>query len=158
MKRYLISKHDRIFRTDTYLVCVETYDGRIFENLEPRRMFPYTFPDSYVTLLNSSEREEAIIMSLDELDEASREAIEGCFAEYYMIPEIEEILRIEDKTSFKWLVRTERGKVEFHIQNRHSDIKEHNGTVVIRDSNDNRYRADLTKLDEKSLRKLSCYI
>lgn len=158
MKRYLISKHDRIVRIDTYLVRVETYDGKVFEELEPRRMFPYTFPNSYVTLLNSSEHEEAVIMSLDELDEASREAIEGCFAEYYMIPEIEEILRIEDKSSFKWLVKTERGKVEFHIQNRHSDIKEHGGIVVIRDSNDNRYRADLRKLDEKSLRKLSCYI
>ena len=158
MKRYLISKHDRITRTDTYLVRVETYDGRVFEDLEPRRMFPYTFPDSYVTLLNSGEHEEAIILSLDEIDEASREAIEECFAEYYMIPEIKEILRIEDKSSFKWLVRTERGKVGFHIQNRHSDIKEHGGVVVIRDSNDNRYRADLSKLDEKSLRKLSIYI
>ena len=158
MKRYLISKHDRIVRTDTYLVRVETYDGRVFEDLEPRRMFPYTFPDSYVTLLNSGEHEEAIIISLAELDESSRKAIEGCFAEYYMIPEIQEILRIEDKKSLKWLVRTERGKVGFHIQNRHSDIKEYNGLVVIRDSNDNRYRAYLRKLDEKSLRKLSCYI
>ncbi len=158
MKRYLISKHDRIFRTDTYLVRVETYDGRVFEDLEPRRMFPYTFSDSYITLLNSGEHEEAIIISLNELEESSREAIESCFAEYYMIPEIKEILRIEDKSSFKWLVRTERGKVGFHIQNRHSDIKEHGGIVVIRDSNDNRYRVDLRTLDEKSLRKLSCYI
>ena len=158
MKRYLISKHDRISRTDTYLVRVETYDGRVFEDLEPRRMFPYTFPDAYITLLNAREREEAIIISLDELEEASREAIEECFDEYYMIPEIQEILRIEDKSSFKWLVRTERGKIEFHIQNRHSDIKERDGVVVIRDSNDNRYRADLNKLDEKSQRKLACYI
>ena len=158
MKRYLISGHDRIVRTDTYLVRVETYDGRVLEDLEPRRMFPYTHPDSYVTLLNSGEHEEAVILSLRELDESSRAAIESCFDEYYMIPEIKEILRIEDKTSFRWLVVTERGRVEFHIRNRHSDIKEHNGTVVIRDSNDNRYCVDLRTLDEKSLRKLSCYI
>ncbi len=158
MKRYLVGKRDRVFRTDTYLVRVETPDGKVLEDLEPKRLFPYTFPDRYITLLNSLEREEAIINSLDELDEASREAVEACFAEYYMVPEIIEILHIEDKSSFKWLVRTERGKIEFHIRNRHSDIKERDGVLFIRDSNDNRYRADFDKLDAKSMRKLSCYI
>ena len=158
MKRYLISKHDRIVRTDTYLVRVESCDGRVLENLEPRRLFPYSFPDNYITLVNAEEREEALIPSLEMLDDASREAITLCFAEYYMVPEILEILQIEDKTSFRWKVRTERGEVKFQIRNRHSDIKERNGIVILRDSNDNRYRADLTRLDEKSLRKVSCYI
>ena len=158
MKRYLVGKYDRIFRTDTYLVRIECFDGRVLEDLESRRLFPYTFPRNYITLVNSSEREEAMIGSLDELDEASREAVELCFADYYMVPEILEILHIEDKQSFKWLVRTEKGTTEFHIKNRHSDIKEHDGVIVLRDSNDNRYRADLSKLDEKSLRKISCYI
>lgn len=157
-KRYLVGKHDRVFRTDTYLVRVECFDGRVLEDLEPRRLFPYTFPRQYITLLNTKEREEALISSLDELDEASREAVELCFDDYYMVPEILEILHIEDKSSFKWLVRTDRGRVEFHIRNRHSDIKEHGGIIVIRDSNDNRYRADISKLDEKSLRRISCYI
>ncbi len=158
MKRYLISRHDRIVRTDTYLVRVETFDGRVFENLEPRRLFPYSFPDHYITLVNAEEREEALIPSLEVLDDASREAITLCFADYYMVPEILEILQIEDKRSFRWKVRTERGVVKFQIRNRHSDIKEHDGIVILRDSNDNRYRADLTRLDEKSLRKVSCYI
>ena len=145
-------------RTDTYLVRVESCDGRVLENLEPRRLFPYSFPDNYITLVNAEEREEALIPSLEMLDDASREAITLCFAEYYMVPEILEILQIEDKTSFRWKVRTERGEVKFQIRNRHSDIKERNGIVILRDSNDNRYRADLTRLDEKSLRKVSCYI
>jgi hypothetical protein len=157
-KRYLVGKHDRVFRTDTYLVRVECFDGKVLEDLEPRRLFPYTFPNRYITLLNTKEREEAIINSLDDLDEDSRKAVELCFADYYMVPEILEILHIEDKRSFKWLVRTEKGRVEFHIRNRHSDIKEHGGIIVIRDANDNRYRADLSRLDEKSLKKISCYI
>ena len=157
-KRILIGKHDRIFRTDTYLVRVETFDGKVLEDLEPRKLFPYSLPTRYITLLNREEREEAIINSLDELDEASKGAIEQCFESYYMIPEILEILHIEDKTSFKWFVRTERGKVEFHIRNRQSDIKEGNGVVFIRDSNDNRYCAYLNKLDERSIRRIAAYI
>lgn len=158
-KRYLVGKQDRIVRTDTYLVRVECADGSVLEGLEPRRIFPYTYSDRYITLLNSSEKEEALITALDELDQTSREAVELCFAEYYMVPKILEILHIEDKTgAFKWLVRTERGRVTFHIRNRHSDIKEKDGLLFIRDANDNRYRAVLEELDEKSLRRLSSYV
>ena len=157
-KRILIGKHDRIFRTDTYLVRVETFDGKVLEDLEPRKLFPYSIPTRYITLLNREEREEAIINSLDELDEASKGAIEQCFESYYMIPEILEILHIEDKTSFKWRVRTDRGKVEFHIRNRQSVIKEGDGVVFVRDSNDNRYCAYLNKLDERSIRRIAAYI
>lgn len=158
IKRILIGKRDRIIRTDTYLVRVETCDGKVLEDLEPRKLFPYSLPDRYITLLSSDENEQAIINDLNELDEASREAIDLCFEDYYMIPEILEVLHIEDKTSFRWVVRTERGKVDFHIRNRQSDIKDGDGILFIRDSNDNRYRADLKKLDEKSIRRIAAYI
>lgn len=158
IKRILIGKHDRVIRTDTYLVRVETHDGRVLEDLEPRKLFPYTLPTRYITLLSSNENEQALINDLNDLDEASREAIELCFEDYYMIPEILEVIHIEDKSSFIWVVRTERGKVDFHIRNRQSDIKDVNGHLFIRDSNDNRYHADLSKLDEKSMRKIAAYI
>jgi hypothetical protein len=158
IKRILIGEHDRVIRTDTYLVRVETHDGRVLEDLEPRKLFPYTLPTRYITLLSSDENEQALINDLNDLDEASREAIELCFEDYYMIPEILEVIHIEDKSSFIWVVRTERGKVDFHIRNRQSDIKDVNGHLFIRDSNDNRYHADLSKLDEKSMRKIAAYI
>lgn len=158
IKRILIGKHDRVIRTDTYLVRVETHDGRVLEDLEPRKLFPYTLPTRYIALLSSDENEQALVNDLNELDEASREAIELCFEDYYMIPEILEVLHIEDKSSFRWVVRTERGKVDFHIRNRQSDIKDADGQLFIRDSNDNRYHADLSKLDEKSLRRIAAYI
>ena len=158
IKRILIGKHDRVIRTDTYLVRVETHDGRVLEDLEPRKLFPYTLPTRYIALLSSDENEQALVNDLNELDEASREAIELCFEDYYMIPEILEVIHIEDKSSFRWVVRTERGKVDFHIRNRQSDIKDADGQLFIRDSNDNRYRIDLKTLDSRSMKKILSYI
>lgn len=159
MERYIVTNKDRIKRTDTYLVSLETEGGEALESLEPRRIFPYTFPDKYVSLLNSDEKEVALIPSLSELGEASREAIELCLKEYYMVPRVTEILTVEDsRAMLRFKVRTENGVVRFQIQNRHSDIKEKNGVMFMRDSNDNRYRIDIEKLDEKSYKKVLAYI
>ncbi len=159
MERYIVTNKDRITQTDTYLVRLDTADGKTFENLEPRRIFPYTFRNEYVSLLNSDEKEEALIPSLAELDSESREALELCLKEYYMVPRIVEILNIEDSRALlRFRVRTERGVVKFQIQNRHSDIKERNGVMFIRDSNDNRYRIDIALLDEKNYKKILAYI
>ena len=159
MGRYLVGKRDRITRTDTYLVRVDGHDGRVLENLEPRRLFPFTAPDTFVTLLGEGEKEAALIHSLDELDEASRRAVEECFEEYYLIPEVTAVLHVEDKAgSFKWKVKTDRGVVEFHIRNRQSDIKQDGDILLMRDSNDNRYRIDLKKLDAKRMKRILSYI
>ena len=97
MGRFLVGKGDRVVRTDTYLVRVEGHDGRVFEDLEPRRLFPFTAPDRFVTLMDSKENEQALINDMNALDEASRRAIEECFAEFYLIPEVTGIIHIDDK-------------------------------------------------------------
>ena len=159
MGRFLVGKGDRVVRTDTYLVRVEGHDGRVFEDLEPRRLFPFTAPDRFVTLMDSKENEQALINDMNALDEASRRAIEECFAEFYLIPEVTGIIHIDDKGgSFKWKVMTDRGAIEFHIRNRQSDIKQDGDILLIRDSNDNRYRIDLNKLDPKSMKKILSYV
>ena len=159
MGRFLVGKGDRVVRTDTYLVRVEGHDGRVFEDLEPRRLFPFTAPDRFVTLMDSKENEQALINDMNALDEASRRAIEECFAEFYLIPEVTGIIHIDDKGgSFKWKVMTDRGAIQFHIRNRQSDIKQDGNILLIRDSNDNRYRIDLKTLDSRSMKKILSYI
>ena len=159
MARYMIKSQDRIIRTDTYLVRIETADGQIFEDLEPRRLFPFSDPDRYISFLMTGEKEAAMLTSLELLDEASRTAVEECFSEYYLIPEITGIIHVIDKSStFQWKVKTDRGVVEFQIRNRNSDIKQVEDVLLMRDSNDNRYRIDLKNLDFKSLKKILSYI
>ncbi len=160
MARYIITDRDRITRTDTYLVRVECENGEVLSDLEPRRLFPVTAPDTYVTLLDEKEKEKALIKSLDDLDAESRKAIVGCFEDYYMIPKITAVLGVEDRLgTLKWHVRTDRGEVTFRIRNRHSDIKVLDGDrLLVRDSNDNRYVSDLKALDRASMRNIFSYL
>lgn len=161
MSRYIVSNSDKITRSDTYLVRLECADGNIIEDLEPRKLFPMTDPDRYVSLLDSKENEVALIRELSEISSDSRKALEECFFDYYMIPEISAIISVEDKFGvLKWDVATDRGNIKFTIRNRHSDIKLINGMhLVIRDSDDNRYQMrNISQLDKASLRKIFSYI
>ena len=163
MKRLYIDKYTgKIERSDMYLVRLTLKDGTVLENLEPRRLFPITNTDMYITLLDNNEKEAAFVRDLCEIDEDSRRALEECFAEYYMIPKIQRIYHIEEKFgTLTMKVTTDRGDVSFSIRNRNSDIKKLRGTsrVVIRDSNDNRYEiCDVNTLDSQSMRLLYSYL
>ena len=160
MARYIITANDKITRTDTYLVKVECANGTVFSDLEPRRLFPISHLNKYVTLLDDHEKEIALIEDMTVLDESSRDAVNQCFEDFYMIPNITAVLDIHDRFGvLKWRVMTDRGEIAFSIRNRHSDIKMlGKNRLFIRDSNDNRYLGDIDKLDRTSLRKIFCYI
>lgn len=163
MERYYVeASTGRLERTDLYLVRLIKADGRIVENLEPRRLFPFSNPSKYITLLDENEKEVGFVRDLLQLDRGSAEVLEACFKEYYMIPQISRLTYCEDKFgTLKWVVETDRGTVSFRIRNRHSDIKKLYGTnrVIIRDSNDNRYEIrDYTAMDAHSLHLLFSYL
>ena len=152
-ERFYITKNDKITVDENNLVNLETADGRHFEKLEPRRLFPVSRADSYITLLNEDGVEIAIIKILADLNKESLEVIQYSLDDYYLVPHIERILSISEKNGkIHWCVETERGIKEFDIKNRNHDIKVYNdGRVRVRDSNDNRYViSDYRKLDKHS--------
>ena len=159
---YLTAENARITRTDMALVTLTLTDGRTFENLEPRRLFPVTNVQKYITLLDGDEREVALIRDLADLDEASREALEACFGEFYRVPLITRILEIRARFgSLTFTVETNcGGPVTFRIRNRHSDVKMlRSGRVLVCDANDNRYVIpSLGALDKSSQRLLFPYL
>ena len=154
MARIYIDQYTgKISRSDMYLVTLTLKDGTVIENLEPRRLFPVTNPNMFITLLNSEEREVAFVRDLEELDKDSAAVLKACFAEYYRIPQIIKLLSSNEKFgSLTWEVETDRGIVSFRIRNRHSDIKCMDGKrILIRDINDNRYEIpDYTVMDAHS--------
>lgn len=163
MKRYYVDKYTgRLERTDMYLVRLIKMDGSVIEDLEPRRLFPFTNHNMFITLLDNNEKEVGFVRDLEELDDTSVKALEECFEEYYMVPKILKIIDCEDKFgTLKWTVETDRGRVSFSIKNRHSDIKRlyPSKKIIIRDSNDNRYEIkNSDELDAHSLRLLFSYI
>ena len=163
MERIYVDRYTgTIEQTDLYLIRLSLKDGRVYENLEPRRLFPITNQTMYIALLNEEEKEIGFVRDLKELDSASARALQECFREYYMIPQILRVLSCEDKLGMlKWTVETDRGEITFRIRNRHSDIKKLWGTnrVIVRDSNDNRYEIrDYTALDARSAYLLFSYL
>ena len=163
MSRIYIDRYTgRLERTDIYLVRLILKDGTVIEDLEPRRLFPISNPDMYITLLDDKEKEIGFVRDLTEIDDASRKVLEDCFAEYYMIPRITRLVESIDKFgSLNWVVDTDRGRAAFQIRNRHSDIKKmgRSNRIIIRDSNDNRYEIpDYTALDAHSQHLLFSYL
>ena len=151
---YIEGDEARFTRRDLCAVDVEFYDGRKLENLEPRRLFPVSGLTRYITLLDETGKEQAIIRNVDTLMPESKEVVEACLKEYYMIPKIQRLVDSSEKYGIlKWTVETDRGTCSFEIRNRHSDIKMlYDGRVLVRDSNDNRYEiTDCRLLDKHSM-------
>lgn len=152
-RRYLDCKGIRIELKTGVRLRITLSDGQVFDEVEPRRMFPITNANKYISIVDSKGDELFIIKDLTQLDAQSRENLSTALERFYLIPKIREIKGVEEKFGLLlWKVKTDRGDFEFDIQNRHSDIKLlSNGRVLIRDSNDNRYEiTNYSKLPRKS--------
>lgn len=150
---YIDNDMARFTRKDICLVDVELYDGRKFENLEPRRLFPTTGLEKYITLLDSAGIEKAIIRDLNTLPPQERKVIEECLNEYYLVPKVTKIYDCREKYGVLNIqVETDRGETVIEIRNVLTGIKLMFGTrVLLRDHNDNRYEIpDLRLLDKAS--------
>lgn len=162
MARFYIDKYTaRVERTDRYLVRVVKRDGTVWENLEPRRLFPLSNADMYITLLDENEHEVAFIRDLAEVDDDTVKVLRDCFADHYRIPKITAVLATEEKFgTLAFRVQTDYGKTRFTIRNRHSDIKSTKaGRILIRDTDDNRYEVpDWHVLDAHSRHLLFSYL
>lgn len=142
-------------------VDMEIYGGETIKGLTPKRLFPMTGENMYITLLDEKGKEVAIIRNLDTLMPDSKKVIENALYEYYFMPKISKINEITDKFGILTLdVETDKGRVRFDIKNRHYDIKQIYGSrILIRDRNDNRYEIeDSRNLDKRSLKLIYPYI
>jgi hypothetical protein len=162
MGRIYVDKYTgRITRTDKYLVTLTLKDGTVIENLEPRRLFPISNTEMYISLLDKDEKDIALVRDLNEIDEESAQALRECFKEFYRIPKILRLIDVNEKFgTITWTVETDRGGVSFRIRNRNSDIKcIGNKRVLVRDTNDNRYEIpDYREMDAHSKHCLFSYI
>ena len=162
MSRIILKKGDSIERSDLYCVALTLQNGKKLEPLEPRRLFPLSAPDTYVSLLNESGEEVALIRDLSLLDRPSRKAVQDCLAEYYLVPKILRVTAVEDQYGLLvWFAETDRGQVKITIKNRQSDIKHFKGTsrILVRDEADNRYEIEnFDALDAKTRHLLFSYV
>ena len=156
-ERIYVTGDDKITVYENNLVTLTLKDGTEYTALEPRRLFPVSRLDTYVTLLDSEGVEIALIRSMSELNKESYDVIEYSLNDYYLVPHIIRIVAVTEKYgTLHWSVETERGFKEFDIRNRNHDVKVYkDGRVRVRDSDDNRYViTDYRKLDKHSRNQL----
>ena len=157
MARIYVTEKDEITLCENNLVTLKTESGEVFEKLEPRRLFPVSHADIYITLLNEEGVEVALIKSISELSADSAKVIRASLDDYYLVPHITRIISTEEKYgTLRWCVETDRGIKNFDIRNRNHDVKVFkDGKVRVRDSDDNRYVIDdYNKLDSHSKARL----
>lgn len=155
MPRYIEGPEIRITENDKVFVDVEFYNGEKFTELELHRMFPITGLDKYISLLDSSGNEVAVIRNINDLMPESKAVVERCLTEYYMMPRITRFIRMSEKFKiWMWTAETDKGICTFEIRNHLTAIKPlYDGRVLIKDANDNRYEIpDVSKLDKKSIK------
>lgn len=160
MARIYVDNTCTLTQVDHYLLNLTLADGQLLENLEPRRLFPISAENTYISLLNEQEEEVALIRDLHALDENSQAAVQACFATMYRIPIIKKILDINEKFgALMWKVETDRGVVSFLIRGRYQTVKRLGKRFRVRDNCDNRYEIpDYTKLDRRSQHLLIPYM
>ena len=151
-ERFYVDNKCEIKRYENNLVTL-VRDGEKYEPLEPRRLFPVSSLNTYITLLDKDGIEVAVIRSLEDLDKSSKEVINESLIDYYLVPTITRIIDVHEKYgTLRWTVETDRGIKTFDIRNRNHDIKVYpDGRVRVRDADDNRYVIDdYRALDQKS--------
>lgn len=140
-ERIFVCDKDNITRYENNLITLTLKNGEIFERLEPRRLFPVSRIDSYITLLNEDGSEAAVIRNYKDLNNKSAQIIKESINDYYLVPYITKIISMAEKSgTLTWNVETNRGNKSFEIRDRNHDIRVYkDGKIRIRDSHDNRY-------------------
>ena len=155
MPRYIEGPEVRLTENDKIFVDAEFYTGEKFYELELHRMFPITGLTKYIALMDSEGNEIAVIRDINDLLPESREVVENCLREYYMIPRITKFIKMSEKFKiWMWTAETDKGVYTFEIRNHITAVKPlYDGRVLIKDANDNRYEIpDVKLLDKKSLK------
>ena len=152
-ERIFVGKSDKITRCENNLVNLTLENGENFEKLEPRRLFPISRIDQYITLLDEDGKEVAIIRNFQNLDEESAKIVQQSIDDYYLVPNILRIYSVIEKSgTLVWETETNRGFKRLEIRDRNHDVKVYkDGRLRIRDADDNRYIIeDYQKLDTHS--------
>ena len=157
---YIDGDMAKFTRTDLTLVDMELSDGKKFEKLEPKRLFPVSDLNRFITLLDENGVEQAVIRDLTTLPAEQREVIESCLNEYYRVPQIQKIWAYEERFDGLTLhTETDKGPADIEIRVLITGFRMDGVRALLRDINDNRYEIpDVTRLDNLSKQILGRYL
>jgi hypothetical protein len=149
------------------LVLEHRPDGRLWARtgdvarvVHVRRCFPWSEPARFVSLRDDDGEEFAFVQEPDELDEASRHALEDALADAGFLFDVIAVLEIEEEVELRhWRVRTRQG--DRSLQTRLDDWPRTlpAGGLLIRDVTGDLYRLpDPASLDRASRAMLWAFV
>ena len=125
-------------------------------DVRPARYFPWSMPDSYISIRDRDGREVAMFTTLDDLDPDSAKIVEAELRDMVFNPKILRVRKYTREFGISSLeAQTDRGDVIFQFRGR-DDVRILSATrALFHDVDGNTYEvADLTQLDPASQKQL----
>lgn len=121
------------------------------------RCFPWSLPDSLVSIRDKDGNELLLLETLDGLPRGTRELIEQELRDKIFAPQIEKILSYENRFGIITIkARTDRGEITFQMRSA-DEVRTLSPTrFLLKDADGNLYEiADMNQLDAQSRRLLA---
>ncbi len=122
--------------------------------------FPWSKPSEYISLRNDDEDEVALIPTLDELDDSSRQAVEQALASAGFVLEVTQVIQTrEDFDIRQWKVMTRQGVRTFQTKLDDWPHQTPGGGWLFSDiAKDLFFISDIGALDQKSQKELWAFV
>jgi hypothetical protein len=122
------------------------------KDIRLKRSFPWTKPTQFVSVRSSEGNEILMIEDVAQLDETQRQLVTDYLSDAVFIPKITHIDAVDVRFGYQqWKVQTDRGPIEFRVQEREDIRFLPDGRFNVRDADGNVYELPpLTTLDEES--------
>jgi hypothetical protein len=155
------------FRNENDRLSLTLADGTYYPRVTLRRCFPFSTTDVFVTVMTPSTEQErsheiGIVTGIDEMDAASREALNEELKLHYFVPRIQSISKIKEEYGFQyWTALTDRGEKEFILRDNIVSSARQIGPTrwLLIDINQARYEiSDDGSLDQRSRKLMAKYL
>lgn len=137
------------------------FEGREYKRVNFRRAFPFSSPDSFISVreCGGKEREIGMIKNLSDFDGETVDLIKKQLDIGYFMPKIIGITKVKEEYGYSyWDVTTDRGGCRFTADS-NGVVKLSPTRLIISDVDGNRFELpDVTKLSAKELRMIDLYI
>jgi hypothetical protein len=130
-------------------------DGLAPAVVQPKRCFPWTESDRYISLRDDQHNEVAFIHDVKNLDPESRNAVMEGLNKTAFIFHIKSIINVKPEFEIRsWHVITEHGAYKFQTKLDDWPVKLRDGGYLIRDITGNLFRIDDVALLDNTTKKL----
>jgi hypothetical protein len=161
--RYLNKENTKFTKTPGGFVALE-YNGKTYERVGIYRTFPFTDPNSYISIREADEKAREIGVIKDLVGDVAKDVVDILneqLALRYFTPVIQKINEIKEEYGYAYFeVKTNFGACKFTIHmNGGSVVHLSENRILITDLDGNRFEIpDLDKLTAAELKKLDLFL